>query len=93
MDDFKQEAMFKIACKNVLRKGNEALPTGPGAHSAGRVVARAASASRLKESRGSSLNGRRRRSLRMLAGCGTGAAPVREMRPTVVEMMQRVGVT
>jgi len=88
MDELKQEALFKVACKNLSRKGVEALPTGPGAHSASRVLARAASAIRL-EGRGASLNGRRRRSLRVLAG--RGASPVRDKRPTTTEMMQRMG--
>jgi len=93
MDSLKQEALFKIACKNLSRKGVEALPTGPGANTAGRAMVRAASLSQTgsscADSRGTSLNGRRRRSLRTLAG--KGASPVRAKRPTIEEYFLRAG--
>lgn len=94
MDELKQEALFKVACKNLSRKGMEALPTGPGGNTAVRVMQRAASAgatrhvSAVMESRAASSNGRRRRSsIRALAG--RGSSPAKERRPTTLELLQR----
>lgn len=95
MDEFKQEALFKVACKQLSRPGLKALPTGPGSATASRVLERAASTSRLHSAgpegrgRGASLNGRRRRALHVLAGrC---VSPVRDKRPTTIEFLQGAG--
>jgi len=93
MDELKQEALFKVACKQLSRSGLDALPTGPGKATASRALARAASAARListgPEGKGSGLNGRRRRSLRALAG--RGMSPVKKKLPTFEELMQNYG--
>jgi hypothetical protein len=94
MDEFKQEALFQVACKQLSRTGLEGLPMGPGAATASRALARAASATTTRAAsaaggRGSSLNGRRRRALRAITG--RGISPVRDKRPTTMELMQKVG--
>jgi len=91
MDELKQGVLFKLACKQM---SHSVLPVGPGKATAERAVARAASTGRLTsaaaESRGASLNGKRRRNpLRVLGG--RGMSPVRDRRPTTLEMMQSMG--
>jgi hypothetical protein len=94
MDELKQEALLKIACKKLSRSSSQAMTFGPGAATANRALVRA-SAARLAstgpEGRGSSANGRTQRSLRQLAG--RGMSPVREKRPTTIEFTQRYAAT
>jgi len=89
MDESKQEALFHVACKQLSRSGLEALPTGPGAATAKRALARAASAPQhsLKRNKAGSVNAGHRAALRMLAG--RGMSPVKEKRPTTLELFQR----